>query len=60
MLYQQANTFLAFLGQMADARLFEPAAILIIELPSGVADSRELNGGLGGAYGGQAFLKSCV
>jgi hypothetical protein len=39
MLYQQANTFLAFLRQMADAQLFEPAVILIIELPSGVADS---------------------
>jgi hypothetical protein len=33
------NTFLPFLGQMTDARAFEPAVILIIELPSGVADS---------------------
>jgi hypothetical protein len=39
MLCQQSNTFLAFLRQMADARLFEPAVILIIDLPSGVAES---------------------
>jgi hypothetical protein len=33
------NTFLPFLSQMADSRAFEPAVILIIELPSGLADS---------------------
>jgi hypothetical protein len=31
--------FLPFLRQMADSRAFEPAVFLIIELPSGVADS---------------------
>jgi hypothetical protein len=33
------KAFLPFLGQMADMRAFEPAVFLIIELPSGVADS---------------------
>jgi hypothetical protein len=32
------NTFLPFVGQMADRQGFEPAVILIIELPSGDAD----------------------
>jgi hypothetical protein len=38
---------------MADSRAFEPAVILIIELPSGVPKARELKGGLGGVHGGQ-------
>jgi hypothetical protein len=60
MLHQQANTFLPFLGQMADRRTVEPAVVFFSEPPSGMPKARELKGGLGGAHGGQAFLKSCV
>jgi hypothetical protein len=38
-IYHWVNTFLSFLSHLADRQAFEPAVILIIELPSGDADS---------------------